>query len=68
MKRRAGIRTRVLGRTMSKLFSSFGEQSELLERDFSHRLQDIEKEIEEQRLQEQTAESAKTNSKWNFGK
>ena len=53
---------------MSKLFSSFGEQSELLEHDFSHRLQDIEKEIEEQRLQEQTAESAKTNSKWNFGK
>lgn len=68
LKRRAGIRTRVFGRTMSKLFSSFGEQCELLERDFSHRLQDIEKEIEEQRLQEQTAESAKTNSKWNWGK
>lgn len=69
LKRRAGIRTRVLGRTISKLFSSFGEQSEvLLERDFSHRLQDIEKEIEEQRLQEQTAENTKTNSKWNWGK
>lgn len=68
LKRRAGIRTRVLGRTMSKLFSSFGEQSELLERDFSHRLQEIEKEIEEQRLQEQTAENTKINSKWNWGK
>ena len=59
LKRRAGIRTRVLWRTMNKLFSSFGEQSELLERDFSHRLQDIEKEIEEQRLQEQVAENTK---------
>lgn len=68
LKRRAGIRTRVFGRTLGKLFSSFGEQSELLERDFSHRLQDIEKEIEEQRLQEQLAENTKTNSKWTWGK
>ena len=68
LKRRAGIRTRVFGRTLGKLFSSFGEQSELLERDFSHRLQDIEKEIEEQRLQEQEAENTKTNSKWTWGK
>lgn len=68
LKRRAGIRTRVFGRTLGKLFSSFGEQSELLERDFSHRLQDIEKEIEEQRLQEQVAENTKINTKWNWGK
>lgn len=68
LKRRAGIRTRVFGRTLGKLFSSFGEQSELLERDFSHRLQDIEKEIEEQRLQEQEVENTKINSKWNWGK
>ena len=68
LKRRAGIRTRVFGHTLGKLFSSFGEQCELLERDFSHRLQDIEKEIEEQRLQEQLAENTKTNSKWTWGK
>ncbi len=68
LKRRAGIRARVFGRTLGKLFSSFGEQSELLERDFSHRLQDIEKEIEEQRLQEQVAENTKINTKWNWGK
>ncbi len=68
LKRRAGIRTRVFGRTLGELFSYFGEQSELLERDFSHRLQDIEKEIEEQRLQEQEVENTKINSKWNWGK
>lgn len=68
LKRRAGIRTRVFGRTLGKLFSYFGEQSELLERDFSHRLQDIEKEIEERRLQEQEVENTKTNSKWTWGK
>lgn len=35
-----------------KFLSSFGSESELLERDFSHRLQDIEKEMEEQRKKE----------------
>ena len=30
-----------------KFLLSFGSESELLERDFSHRLQDIEKEMEE---------------------
>lgn len=68
LKRRVGIQTKVIGRTFGKLFSSFGEQSELLERDFSHRLQDIEKEIEEQRMQEQQAETPKINSKWDWGK
>ena len=35
-----------------KFLLSFGSESELLERDFSHRLQDIEKEMEEQRKKE----------------
>lgn len=35
-----------------KFLSLFGSNSELLERDFSHRLQDIEKEMEEQRKKE----------------
>ena len=35
-----------------KFLLSFGSESELLERDFSHRLQDIEKEMEEQRKRE----------------
>ena len=35
-----------------KFLRSFTDESELLERDFSHRLQDIEKEMEEQRKRE----------------
>ena len=35
-----------------KFILSFGSESGLLERDFSHRLQDIEKEMEEQRKRE----------------
>ena len=37
---------------VGKFLLSFGSESELLERDFSHRLQDIEKEMEEQRKRE----------------
>lgn len=68
LKRRAAIQTKAINRTLGKLFSSFGENNELLERDFSHRLQDIEREIEEQRAQEQKAENVKLNSKWDWGK
>lgn len=53
LKRRVAIQSKAIDRALNKLFTSFGGDSELLERDFSHHLQDIEKELEEQRLQEQ---------------
>lgn len=46
LKKRIGISRIKVGKRLDKFFSTFGSESELLERDFSHRLQDIEKEIE----------------------
>jgi len=51
------------------LLASFGGESELLERDFTNRLQEIEKEIEQEReAQQNVEEQPKTNSKWIWGK
>ena len=51
------------------LLASFGGESELLERDFTNRLQEIEKEIEQEReVQQNVEEQPKTNSKWIWGK
>lgn len=46
LKRRLGMSRNKVTRAVNKFFKSFGDESELLERDFSHRLQDIEEEIE----------------------
>ena len=49
LKRRLHISRCKVNRLFGRFFKSFGFESELLERDFTHRLQDIEKEIEEER-------------------
>ena len=49
LKTSLGITRNKIGRECKRFFKSFGQQSELLERDFTHRLQDIEKEIENER-------------------
>lgn len=49
LKRSLGISRRKIDGAFKKFFRSFGQESELLERDFFHRLQEIEKEIEEER-------------------
>ncbi len=51
-KRRLAMSRRKIKSLFGKFLLSFGRESELLERDFSHRLQDIEKEMEEQRKKE----------------
>lgn len=61
LKRRLNISKRNVGRRLDKFFGSFGRESELIERDFSHRLQYIEKEIEREReeAQAETQQSKK---------
>lgn len=61
LKRRLSISQRNVKRRLDKFFGSFGRESELIERDFSHRLQDIEKEIEREReeAQAETQQSKK---------
>ena len=61
LKRRLSISQRNVKRRLDKCFGSFGRESELIERDFSHRLQDIEKEIEREReeAQAETQQSKK---------
>ena len=51
-KRRLAMSRRKIKSLFGKFLLSFGSESGLLERDFSHRLQDIEKEMEEQRKRE----------------
>lgn len=49
LKRRLNIGQRNIDRACKKFFKSFGADSELIERDFNHRLQEIEEEIERER-------------------
>lgn len=49
LKRSLGISRRKIDNACKKFFRSFGQESELLERDFTCRLQEIEKEMEEER-------------------
>lgn len=64
LKRRLNISQRNVGRRLDKFFLTFGKECELLERDFSHRLQDIEKEIERER--EEQAEIQNSNKEDNY--
>ena len=57
LKRRLNISKRNVGRRLDRFFLTFGKDSQLLERDFSRRLQEIEEEIEKER-KEQNAEAA----------
>lgn len=49
LKRRLNMSRRIVSGACKKFFSSFGRESELLERDFTHRLRDIEEEIASER-------------------
>ncbi len=69
LKRRLAISHRKVGKLFDGLLASFGGESELLERDFTTRLQEIEKEIEQEReAQGNVEEQPQTNSKWSWGK
>lgn len=50
LKRRLAISRRKVGMLFDGLLASFGGESELLERDFTNRLQEIEKEIEQEKI------------------
>lgn len=72
LKRRLAISRRKVGKLFDGFLSSFGGESELLERDFTNRLQEIEKEMQEEReAQEQaaaTTQTPPTSKKWDWGK
>ena len=55
LKRSLGMSRRKIDRACKKFFRSFGQESELLERDFTHRLQEIEEEIERERKKNQSS-------------
>lgn len=58
LKRRLNISRRKVDRAVKKFISSFGRESELLERDFTHRLKDIEEEMKREREKEKEKEGA----------
>ena len=62
-KRRRAISRSNIQTLFGKFLRSFTDESELLERDFSHRLQDIEKEMEEKRKRENEEENREVNYK-----
>ena len=69
LKRRLAISHRKVGKLFDGLLTSFGGESELLERDFTNRLQEIEKEIEQEReAQNNVAQNTTINPKWTWGK
>lgn len=69
LKRRLAISHRKVGKLFDGLLASFGGESELLERDFTNRLQEIEKEIEQEREAQGNVEVNKNaTSKWAWGK
>lgn len=69
LKRRLAISHRKVGKLFDGFLASFGGDSELLERDFTNRLQEIEKEMQEVREQQEQANMQSfTSNKWNWGK
>jgi hypothetical protein len=53
LRRKMAISKRKIERQLDRFFLTFGKDSQLLERDFSHRLQEVEKEIEQKQKEEQ---------------
>ena len=51
------------GRAIKKFLSSFGQESEYIERDFYHRLQEIEEEMERERKKQDAAASGNGETK-----
>ncbi|MCM1440903.1 MAG: hypothetical protein NC131_17140, partial [Roseburia sp.] len=71
LKRRLAISHRKVGKLFDGLIASFGGESELLERDFTNRLQEIEKEMQEEREaqeQQSNTQPTSTSKKWDWGK
>lgn len=69
LKRRLAISHRKVGKLFDGLLASFGGESELLERDFTNRLKEIEKEIEQEREAQINVEvNTNATSKWAWGK
>ncbi len=69
LKRRLAISHRKVGKLFDGLLASFGGESELLERDFTNRLKEIEKEIEQERETQANVEvNTNSTSKWTWGK
>lgn len=62
LKRSLGMSRRKIDRACKKFFRSFGQDSELLERDFTRRLQEIEEEIERERKQNQSSQDTRNGS------
>ena len=58
LKRSLGISRRNTGRAINKFLSSFGAECEFIERDFYHRLQEIEEEMKREKEKENAAESS----------
>lgn len=56
LKRRLAISGKTVEKHFGKFLSSFGRESEVLERDFTHRLQDIEEEMKREREKENQGE------------
>jgi hypothetical protein len=53
LRRKMAISKRKIGKQLDRFFLTFGKDSQLLERDFSQRLQEIEREIEKKQKDEQ---------------
>lgn len=52
LKRRLGISRKIVNRACRKFFSTFGQDCQMYERDYTHRLQEIEEEMERERNKE----------------
>lgn len=63
LKRSLGISRRNTGRAIKKFLSSFGQECEYIERDFFHRLQEIEEEMERERKKQDAAASGNGETK-----
>ena len=63
LKRSLGISRRNTGRAIKKFLSSFGQECEYIERDFYHRLQEIEEEMERERKKQDAAASGNGETK-----
>ena len=63
LKRSLGISRRNTGRAIKKFLSSFGQESEYIERDFYHRLQEIEEDMERERKKQDAAASGNGETK-----
>ncbi len=59
LKRRLNITRKNTDRAIKKFIASFGRESELLERDFTHRLEDIQEEIRREREKENEKEETR---------